>query len=142
MLPRTDVDRVTASAIYHRRFGEGSLWATTLAYGTNSELSIIPGGLIHRITHAVLLESSAAVAERHTWFGRLEVVGKPAHSLHADEYITRVFAVGKLQGGYVRHLQPFKGLLPGVGASVSASAVPEPLAPLMADESRQVSGCS
>jgi hypothetical protein len=54
-LPRTDVDRVTASAIYHRRLREGNVWATTLAYGRNSELSIIPGGSIHQTTHAVLL---------------------------------------------------------------------------------------
>ena len=75
--PRTDVERFTASAIYHRTVGNGSLWATTLAYGVNSEWAIIPGDLIHQTTHALLLESSAMAGERHTWFGRLEVVGKP-----------------------------------------------------------------
>ena len=127
--PRTDVERFTASAIYHRTVGDGNLWATTLAYGVNSEWAIIPGDLIHQTTHALLLESSATAGERHTWFGRLEVVGKPAGSLHADEYIRQVFTVGKLGVGYVHHLKPWNGLLPGVGASVTASVVPELLAP-------------
>lgn len=127
--PRTDVERFTASAIYHRTVGNGNLRATTLAYGVNSERAIIPGDLIHQTTHAVLLESSATAGERHTWFGRLEVVGKPAGSLHADEYIRQVFPVGKLGVGYVHHLKPWNGLLPGVGASVTASIVPELLAP-------------
>lgn len=100
-----------------------------MAYGVNSELSIIPGGLLDQTTHAVLVETSATAAETHTWFGRLEVVGKPAHDLHAHEFITQVFTVGKLQGGYVRHLTPWHGLLPGVGASIAASMVPPPLAP-------------
>lgn len=127
--PRTDVNRLTGSAIYHRRFGDGNLWATTVAYGVNSEWAIIPGDLIHQTTHAVLLESSATAGEKHTWFGRLEVVGKPAHAFHAEEYVRQVFTVGKLQAGYVRHLKPWNGWVPGLGASVSASAVPELLAP-------------
>ena len=128
-LPRTDVDRVTASAIYHRRFGAGNFWATTLAYGRNSELSIIPGGLIDQTSHGVLLDSSAMVGGSDTWFGRIEVVGKPAHAFHADEFATHVFTVGKLQGGYVRQLKPWNGLVPGFGVSVSASVVPPLLAP-------------
>jgi hypothetical protein len=38
--PRTDVNRITASAIYHRPLDERRLWATTVAYGANSELNI------------------------------------------------------------------------------------------------------
>lgn len=127
--PRTDVDRITASATYHRRLSDGDVWATTLAYGHNWEQALIPGGVFAESTHAVLLETSATLRDRHTWFGRLDVVGKPAHDLHAHEYITRVFTVGKLQAGYVRHLKPWNGLLPGVGATVSASVVPPLLAP-------------
>jgi hypothetical protein len=75
------------------------------------------------------METSVAVDHKNTWFGRLEVVGKPADDLHAHEFIPEVFTVGKLQAGYVRNLTPWKGLLPGVGASVTASIVPSLLAP-------------
>ena len=127
--PRTDVNRITASASYHQRLDDGGLWATTVAYGVNSERSIIPGGLIDQTTHATLAETSLTVAQNNTWFGRFEVVGKPAHDLHAHEFINEVFTVGKLQAGYVRNLGPWKGLSPGVGASVTASIVPSLLAP-------------
>ena len=97
--PRPDVNRITASAIYHRRLDERRLWATTIAYGVNSELNIIPGGVIDQTTHAALVETSVTVDPRQTWFARLEVVGKPADDLHAHEFITEVFTVGKLQAG-------------------------------------------
>jgi hypothetical protein len=127
--PRTDVDRATASVSYHRRLGDGGLWATTVAYGVNSEISIIPQGLIPQTTHAVLLESSATPNDRQTWFGRLEVVGKPADDLHAHEYATLVFTVAKLQAGYVRHVTTWNGLVAGVGGTAMASVVPPLLAP-------------
>ncbi len=126
--PRMDMNRMTASAIYHRPL-RGGTWATTLAYGTNAGQSIVPGDVLDQRTHAILLETSATMSERHTWFARLEVVGKPAHDLHAHEFITQVFTVGKVQGGYVRHLRSWKGLLPGVGGTLAASAVPPLLAP-------------
>ena len=130
-LPPTDVTRITASGIYHRPFAAGSgVWATTLAYGVNSELTHIPGDdFLRQTTHAVLLESSATIRDRHTWFGRLDVVGKPAHDLHVHEFIALVFTVGKLQAGYVRHLKQWNGLVAGVGASVSTSFVAQLLAP-------------
>ena len=127
--PRTDVNRFTASAMYHRPFGADNLSATTLAYGVNSEWEIIPGDLIHQTTHAILLESSATAGESHTLFGRVEVVGKPAHALHAHEYIRQVFLVGKLEVGYIRHLKPWSRLLPGLGVRLSSSVVPALLAP-------------
>jgi hypothetical protein len=127
--PRVDVNRMTASATYHRSSSGSDIWATTVAYGVNSETDVVPGGFVDLVTHAVLLETSATRHETHTWFGRLEVVGKPAHDLHAHEFITRVFTVGKLEAGYLRHLRPWKGLLPGVGGSLSASLLPPLLAP-------------
>jgi hypothetical protein len=127
--PRMDVKRTTASATYHRLFGDDGVWATTVAYGVNSMATIVPQGRLHQTTHALLAETSATAAERHTWFGRLEVVGKPAHDLHAHEFIPSVFTVGKLQVGFVRHLKPWNGLLPGLGASVDVSMLPPELAP-------------
>lgn len=80
------------------------------------------------MTHAVLLESNLSLAERHSIFGRLEIVGKSAHDLHAHEYPTSVFGVGKLQGGYVRNLKTWRGLTPGIGGTISGSAVSPELA--------------
>ncbi len=126
--PRNSADRATASASYHRPLRGSGVWATTLAWGVNAKTSAIPAGLLSQTTHAVLLETSAMPNTRHTWFGRIEIVGKPAHDLHAHEYITRVFIVGKLQAGYIRHLRSWKGLVPGAGASVQTIIVPSLLA--------------
>jgi len=42
--PRNDVDRVTASATYHRPLSGGGIWATTLAVGVNAAREFIPVG--------------------------------------------------------------------------------------------------
>jgi hypothetical protein len=126
--PRSDVNKATASATYHRPLEGNGFWATTLAYGLNSGRENIPTGVLEATTQAILLESSITVRARHTWFGRAEVVEKPAHDLHAHEYATEVFTVGKVQGGYVRQFESWKGLVAGVGASASASLVPPQLA--------------
>ena len=126
--PRTDVDRATASITYHRPVDGNGSWASLLAWGMNSHLENVPGARLDLRTHALLLESSYSMRDRHNWFGRFEVVGKPAHDLHAHEHITRVFTVGKLQGGYELTLPAWRGLVTGFGATFSASFVPEPLA--------------
>lgn len=127
--PRSDVNRTTASATYHRPLRNGGLWGTTVAHGVNSGQEIIPGGAFDAITNAVLLECTLMIRARHTWFARAEAVGKPAHDLHAHEYATSVFPVGKLQAGYVRQFRPWEGAVPGVGATVSTSLLPPELAP-------------
>ena len=116
--PRTNVDRVTASATYHRAFQTENLWATTVAWGRNDEES--------ESSNAFLVESTLTLEERDVWFGRVEVGGKPAHALDiegADE----VFTVAKLQAGYTRYLAERSGLRPGFGASISAGIVPDTL---------------
>src|SRR5688572_29737586 len=115
-----DVSRFTASATYHRRFGTGHLWATTLAWGANHELGETTNGLV--------AESSLAFSRQHVWFGRAELNGKPAHDLHIHESAD-VFTVGILQAGYTRYFDVRRGLTPGLGASVSAALVPEALRP-------------
>jgi hypothetical protein len=127
--PRSSVDRLTASMTHQRAVHGNGFWATTLAYGLNSGKTFIPGDVLDQVTHAGLLESSVTFADRHTWFGRAELVGKPADDLHVHEYITQIFTLGKLQGGYVRQFAPRAGLVAAVGASVSASIVPPLLAP-------------
>jgi hypothetical protein len=115
-----DVVRVTSSVTYHRRVGEANLWATTAAWGANHEVGIT--------THGLMLESSLSLRERHAFFGRAEVNGKPAHDLHVHES-TGVFTVGKVQGGYIRYLSVRRGVQPGVGGTMSAALVPRALQP-------------
>ena len=116
--------RVTASAVYHMPFGANGIWATTVAGGMNHARATIAGGVLDATTAAALLESSITFSERHTIFGRGEVGGMPAHHLHAHEYFTSVFAVGKVQLGYVRHLRAMRGVQPGIGGTVSISLLP------------------
>jgi hypothetical protein len=118
--PPVDIDRFTTSATYHRPFGTGHFWATTVAWGANRELG--------QTTHGIIAESAVTFSGRHAWFGRAEVNGKPADDLHVHE-LRQVFTVGKLQGGYTRYFAPRRGLMPGIGASVSAALVPEALEP-------------
>jgi len=123
--PRVDVTRVTASATYHRLRGEGGIWATTVAWGRNEEED--------HATHALLVESNLTLADRDTWFGRFEIVGKSAHDLDVPHSLAHdvggaeTFTVAKLQGGYTRYLAAWKGLKPGFGVSASAGFVPRAL---------------
>jgi hypothetical protein len=123
------VVRVTASAVYHVPLGPRGIWATTLAYGANHARDIVSGAVFETTTSGGLLETSVTVSDRHTVFGRGELAGMPAHHLHAHEYARSVFAVGKLQLGYVRHRRATKGLVPGIGGTVSLSLLPAELAP-------------
>src|SRR5262245_13819062 len=134
--PRSDINRVTASATYHPMTGE-KVWATTLAYGMNAGPKVIPGDVVDLTTHAGLLESSLSVGDRHTWFGRAELVGKPGEDLHLHATPATIYTVGKIQAGYVRSFQPFdfaqgwpwSGLVLGVGGTASVSLVPPALVP-------------
>jgi hypothetical protein len=115
--PGFDVSRVTASVAYHRELREGGFWASTAAWGTNVEPD--------HASSALLLETNVTLADRHTWFGRFELVGKSAHDLQVPG--DRTFAVGKLQGGYTRYFPAWHGLNPGVGVSASAGFIPSAL---------------
>jgi hypothetical protein len=115
--PRVDLTRITASAAYNRVSAE-RVWASTVGWGRNAEEE-------GRATNAFFAETSINVADRHTWFGRLEFAGKTGHDL--DIAVDDAFTLAKLNGGYTRSLTPWKGLVPGLGAGVSASIVPETL---------------
>ena len=115
---RVNVDRVTASATYHRPLRADSVWATTIGWGRNEEEG--------EATHALLLETSVTLDHRDSWYGRWEIGGKAAHDLdvHGED---RIFTVSKLQAGYTRYLSSRRGLAPGVGASFSLGFVPQSL---------------
>lgn len=118
-LSAIDATRVTASATYHRALGQSGIWASIAAWGRNAEGD--------HSSHALLLESTVTLDDRDTWFGRLEVAGKTAHDL--DVSGDGNFMIGKLQGGYTRHLDAWNGLRPGIGLNLSSAFVPESLKP-------------
>jgi hypothetical protein len=118
--PGIDVTRVTASATHHRAFGQGSLWASTAAWGRNAESG--------HATNAFLVETSLTLDDRDAWYGRFEVVGKTTHDL--DVPGDEIFTVSKVQGGYTRYLPAWSGLRAGVGGTATAGFVPRALEPL------------
>jgi hypothetical protein len=67
-LPRNDVTKITASAMYHRPKGDDSIWATTIVWGRNEESG--------HGSNALLIETNLMIHERDAWFGRFEAVGK------------------------------------------------------------------
>jgi hypothetical protein len=127
-LPPASVTRATASVIYNRPLAGGTTLAASAMYGVNAEEGAPLEGVPALTTHAVLAEVSLASAS-HVWFGRGEIVGKPAHDLHVHEAAADVFTVGKLEAGYVRHLWTGRGARVSAGASAMASLVPSALAP-------------
>jgi hypothetical protein len=116
--PRVDVDRVTASATYHRAVRTNTIWASTIGWGRNHE----PG---NDATNAFLTESDLTWDERDAWFGRFELSRKSGHDLATESH--DVFTVAKLQAGYTRYLSVWNGLKPGVGGGLSLGIVPESL---------------
>jgi len=116
--PPIDVRRTSASITYHRPLKENSIWATTIAWGNNSESD--------RTSNAVLFETTLALRDRETWYGRAEVVGKNAHDLAVADS-DEAFAVAKIQAGYTRYLRSAGAFRPGVGAAISLGIVPETL---------------
>lgn len=120
--PPVDVSRTTASATYHRPLSGHGIWASTVAWGRNSE----PG---HSATSALLLETSATLAARHIIFGRAELNQKTGHDLAIQPLIDTVSFLTKLQGGYIFEFGKFGPLVPGIGGSAWISMVPDRLAP-------------
>jgi YHS domain-containing protein len=115
--PRHDVNKLTASATFHR-LTDRRVAASTVAWGRNSEDGVG--------TNALMLETNLTFNDRDTWFGRLEVTQKTPHDLDVPETRAR-FTVSKLQGGYTRHFTAAMGWKAGVGGAVSASIVPSQL---------------
>ena len=131
--------RVSAAAAQRYRQADGladlpspvdqnGIWASTLAYGVNAGRVIIPADEFDATTQALLFETSVDLRDTHTFFGRAEVVEKPAEDLHAHEFARSIFTLAKLQAGYVRELKPWNGLRVGFGGTASISIVPEDLA--------------
>ena len=75
------------------------------------------------------METSLALRERDTWFGRFEWAEKSAADLdvHGSDAI---YDVAKLQLGYTAYFPAWRRLSPGFGGSVSVGFVPPSLSPV------------
>jgi hypothetical protein len=112
-----DLERVTASAVVHRRTAR-TFWATTAAWGRN----IASDGS----TDSVVAESTFTLRDRDTVFGRFEVGSRPQHAFNFHG-LGGNYTVSKLQAGYVRYLPVAYGLQSGIGMTVSTGLVAEPI---------------
>ena len=123
--PRTDLNRTTASVIYHAPVGSTGYWTSALVWGRNDEDGA------PEPTDGFLLESTLNLRERDVVFARGEVVEKTADDLVLEDPALEdeMFTVGKLTLGYMREFGPFGSLLPGLGVSLSVSFVGDDLDP-------------
>ncbi|HEX2164208.1 MAG TPA: hypothetical protein VHM02_09685, partial [Thermoanaerobaculia bacterium] len=120
---RVDVERVTASATWHRPLAGGRLAAVTAGWGRNEEHG--------QAAHAVLLETAVDLGGADTVFGRAEHTEKSGHDLVLGDHELeeRLFDVSRLSLGWARRVARLAGLDLGVGAQVAWSFVPERLEP-------------
>jgi hypothetical protein len=118
---RRDVNRLTTSATYHHLLAAGTIWASTIGWGRNTEPGLDG-------TSAWLAETNLTLRDRQAWFGRFELAQKSGSDLAID--IPGPFTIAKLQAGYTRYLGSWNGWTPGVGGSVSAGIVPGSLTPV------------
>jgi YHS domain-containing protein len=112
---RITVNKVTASGTY-TRVSDKRVWASTIAWGRNSEPGVA--------TNALLAETNVTVHDQDAWYGRFETMGKTADDLDVALSPDDIFTIGKLQGGYTRYLPAKRGFKPGVGFVLSLGLVP------------------
>ncbi len=128
---RTDITRTTASATYHvpRGAGHGGIWATTVAWGRNSE----PG----HASDAVLAETHLSLADRDRFFASGEAARKSGEDLDlgAPALDEELFTIGKLTLGYERRVTAVGALTVSAGARVAVSLVPARLSPFYGSRS-------
>lgn len=108
--------RTTASISYNHPKGRDN-WQTTLAWGQDDN---DPG----HATTALLLESAFTLRTIHTFFGRVEYIGKDELFQPPSPQAGRVFYVGKLSIGYIYDIAVSEYLKLGIGGLGSVYALP------------------
>jgi hypothetical protein len=108
--PNVNVQRTTASATYNAPLD--LYWQSTFAFGRN-----VPSS--GEASNAWLLESQLHPSPAHTFFARLERVGKDDLFLPGAALYGRLFSIEKLSVGYVYDFAHWDALNLGVGGLVS-----------------------
>jgi len=116
--PSVNENRLTASVIYNKQFGEGNNWVTTLAWGRKMNH---PGHTLD----GFLLESAAVLADTHTIFGRAERVDEDELLGHVEPI--PVFTPTKFSLGYIYDFHVAEHVKFGIGGLASRYIVPKGL---------------
>src|SRR4051794_37259895 len=125
LVPMVNENRITASLAYTTQFGDGNLWATTVAWGRkyNSPGNVLDG---------YLAESELIFKNGITLFGRAERV-QNAELFERGEIVTGfeaphpVFTVSKVSVGGIYDFIRTQNMKFGVGALASRYGMPEAL---------------
>ena len=119
--PKTSVRRSTASASYNRMF-PALQWQTTFAWGRNEPQ---PGAA----SDAWLLESAVRFEGAHTFFGRVERVGKDELFTPGQPLYGLTYAINALSLGYIYDFTHLGAVQVGVGGMGTVYRYPTVLDP-------------
>ncbi len=119
LAPLVNINRSTASAIYSTTI-DGNNWQTTFAWGRN-----MPS--VGNASSAYLLESAYRINDTHTWFARLEHVGKNELFGESDARAEQIYQINKLSLGVVYDFPSEQHVRFGVGAAVGLFSFPDAL---------------
>jgi hypothetical protein len=130
LVPTVNENRVTASLAYAKQFGDGNLWAATLAWGRRYNA---PGNTLN----GYLAESELIFKNGITLFGRAERVQND-ELLERGEVVTGferhpVYTVSKVSAGGIYDFIRTGNMKFGVGALASRYCIPDALKPDYAD---------
>jgi hypothetical protein len=115
-----DVRRYGLSALHSGRGLRGGHWATLAMWGANAEEGAAE--------NSFAAESNLEIGDRHTVFGRAELVRKRAGELAIESIDPeRGFDIGSFVLGYVRELARVPGGSLGAGLRASVNVVPRAL---------------
>jgi hypothetical protein len=125
LVPTVNENRITASIAYTTQFGDGNLWATTVAWGRkyNSPGNVLDG---------YLAESELIFKNGVTLFGRAERVQND-ELLERGELVTvfeaphPVFTVSKVSLGGIYDFIRTQNVKLGIGALASRYGIPDAL---------------
>jgi hypothetical protein len=125
LVPMLNENRITASIAYTKQFGDGNLWATTLAWGRkyNSPGNVLDG---------YLAESELIFKNGITLFGRAERVQND-ELLERGEIVTGfesshpVYTVSKISAGGIYDFIRTQNMKFGIGALASRYGIPDAL---------------
>jgi len=125
-----DVLRTTASLHYTRPSGGGNAWSTSLIWGRNHNVAG------KQNLNSYLLETLYPVTKKNFFAARAELVDKNElfandHELEEEvaERFGSTFRIQAYTVGYTRDVDLFSSVQTGIGANVSAYAMPSALHP-------------
>jgi hypothetical protein len=134
-----DVVRTTASIHYTRPMSDGEAWSTSLIWGRNHDT------FTHHNLNSYLLESVFPATSKDFLTGRVELVDKDelfANDPSLDEQVEQrsgsTFRVKAYIFGYTRDIGTFKKVETGLGANVTAFAIPSAIKPYYGDHPRAI----